>query len=88
VGKKLRILVLPQAAEDLRAIYEPLYSEILHRIRLLSEFPQMGKALPAATPGWRATVVGIFRIIYRIKPRGLEIAFVRHCRREDPELED
>lgn len=81
--EKRRILILPQAAEDLRSIYDPLYSEICHRIRLLAEYPEMGKTLPSQTPGWRATRVGVFRIVYRVKPRDIEIVFVRHCARSD-----
>lgn len=81
MARKLRVILLAQAADDLREIYDPLYSKIIHRMRLLSQFPEMGVAIPAAMRGWRTTVVGIFRIVYRVKPNRIEIGYIRHCRR-------
>jgi len=86
VASKLRIVLLPQAVEDLRLIYDPLYSQIIHRFSLLAEFPEMGAALPSEMGGWRATLVGIFRIFYQVKPDRIEIGYIRHCRRAPPEF--
>ena len=83
MGEKRRILMLPQAESDLRMVADPVYSEICSRIQLLAEFPELGPKVPAATPGWRALHVRMFRIIYRVKPRDIEIVFVRHCARGD-----
>lgn len=81
-AKLLRLLLLPGAEEDLRSIYEPAFSEIVERLQLLRRFPEMGTPMSPPFHRWRSIVVGIFRVIYRITPRGLEIAWVRHCKRQ------
>jgi plasmid stabilization system protein ParE len=81
----LKIILLPQAKQDLDAIYEPVLGRIIRRIRLLEQFPEMGPAMMGPFTGYRSTVVAMFRIVYRILPRGVvEIAYVRHCRRAPP----
>lgn len=34
--------------------------------------------------GYRSTVVGMFRIVYRPLRRKLEVAYIRDCRRTPP----
>jgi hypothetical protein len=42
----------------------------------------MGAAMVGPFTGYRSTVVDMFRIVYRILPRGVvEIAYIRDCRR-------
>jgi hypothetical protein len=79
----LKIVLLAQAKEDLDAIYEPVFSRVLRRLRLLERCPQMGVAMIGPYAGYRSAVVAMFRIVYRLLPRGIiEIAYVRHCGRE------
>jgi len=65
-------------------VYDPVYSEIRKRLQLLAIYPLMGKALPSRLSGWRATIVRMFRIIYRPIEGGIEVAYVRHCKRKSP----
>ena len=72
-----KIVLLPQAAEDLDAIQEPLYSEILRKIRLLQDFPQLGAVMQEAFQGYRSLVAAPFRVIYRIASEDrIEVAYI------------
>jgi len=84
VGEDLQLRLYPQAAEDLRAIYDPLYSEIVAKLRMLRRYPELGQALPGPYKGWRTAPVRIFRIIYRVTPQAVEVLFIRHCKRDLP----
>jgi plasmid stabilization system protein ParE len=76
----LKVVLLAQAQEDLDEIYDPVYTRIIRRLRLLERFPEMGAAMIGPFGGYRSTVVAMFRIVYRVLPRGVvEIAYIRHC---------
>jgi plasmid stabilization system protein ParE len=75
-----------QAADDLENIQEPLQTEIVKRLQLLRQFPNLGSLVPAEFPGVRATTVGMFRIFYRVTLRGVEVIFIRHCKRRVPDF--
>jgi len=81
VADLLEIRVSPGAAADLDQIYEPVFSEVVERLALLRSFPEMGVPMPGRFVGWRCTTVRMFRVIYRITRRGIEVAYVRHCKR-------
>lgn len=79
------IRLLPQAIEDLDEIYEPLYSTVIAKIQLLKEYPSLGPAMDGPLSGYHVLIVGLFRVIYRIKdPTNIEIAYIRHVRRRTP----
>jgi plasmid stabilization system protein ParE len=81
----LKVVLLPQAQRDLDEIYEPILGRIFRRLRLLERTPEMGPAMVGPFAGYRSTIVGMFRIVYRVMPRGIvEVAYVRHCRRAPP----
>lgn len=81
----MRILLLPQAQEDLEAITEPLLSKVLKRIQALSRYPEFGAAMAGPFSGYRSTIVGFFRIVYRqVSPQLIHVAYIRHCRRTFP----
>jgi plasmid stabilization system protein ParE len=88
VPKPRKLFLLPQADEDLQLITEPLRSAIIERLKMLRKFPRMGAPLSWPLEEWRVTIVDIFRIHYRIVPRGVEIGFIRHSKRRDPKLND
>ena len=76
------VYLLPQAPEDLEAIYDPLFSEIIERIRWLKEYPLWGAPMDGPFTGHRSFVVGLFRVIYKvISEKRVEIAYIRHCKR-------
>ena len=78
----MKVVLLPQAQENLDEIYDPPYTRILKRLRMLEKTPESGVALAGPFTGYRSTVVGLFRIIYRIVDRKtVEIAYIRHCKR-------
>ena len=79
-----KLFLLPQAVEDFQAIYEPLRSAVVRRLQMLKRFPRMGVPLVRKYVGWRATTVGVFRIIYRVTARGIEVGYIRHCKRGLP----
>lgn len=81
----MKVELLPQAKRDLDAIAEPLFSRIVKRLRLLETTPAMGAPMLGPFSGYRSTVVGLFRVVYRIAPRGIvQVAYLRHCRRAPP----
>jgi plasmid stabilization system protein ParE len=78
----LRVTLLPRAQKDLDAIFDPLLSRIVRRLRLLEQFPALGASMIGSFDGYRSTVVGMFRIVYRLLPsQTIEVAYIRNCRR-------
>ena len=77
----MKIVLLPQAQNDLDAIFEPLLSRVTRRIRLLERFPELGAPMIGPFSGYRSTVVGMFRIVYRPRGKIVEVAYIRDCRR-------
>jgi mRNA-degrading endonuclease RelE of RelBE toxin-antitoxin system len=81
----VKVVLLPQAQKNLDEIYDPIYSRIVKRLRLLEKTPRLGAPMSGPFAGFRSTVVGMFRIVYRIvNAKKVEIAYVRHCRRAPP----
>ena len=82
----MKIILLPQAQEDLASIAEPLLSKVIKRLRTLALYPSMGAAMSGLFSGYRGTVVGNFRVVYKQpEPATIHIAYIRHCRRSAPE---
>ena len=79
----MRVILLPQAQEDLEAIAEPLKAKVLRRLEALRRYPSLGAAMAGSYSAYRSTVVaGFFRITYKQPAPGLlHIAYIRHCRR-------
>jgi hypothetical protein len=84
VAKLQKLYLLPQAVDDFQEIEEPLRSQVIGRLRAMRKFPRLGQKLGGPLRGWRATPVGMFRIYYRIMERGVEVGFIRHCKRRSP----
>ena len=85
MGKIRRLYLSPEAYEDFQLITEPLRARVLRRLRMLKQFPKMGKSMPGEFAGFRATTVELFRIFYRVTDRGVEVAYIRHCKRQLPQ---
>ena len=76
------VYLLPQAQEDLNAVRDPLFSEIMGRIQWLRDYPFWGAPMDGPFMGYRSFVVGMFRVLYRIpSEKRIEIAYIRHCKR-------
>ncbi len=79
----MKVVLLPQAQEDLDAVFDPLFSEIIHKLETLKEYPELGPAMTGPFSGYRTVVVDFFRIVYRLASRDLiEVAYIRDCRRK------
>lgn len=78
----MKVVLLPQAQEDLDRIFEPLLSQVLCRIEVLKKYPELGPAMAGPFAGYRSTVIEFFRVVYRLLPNHvIEVAYVRDCRR-------
>lgn len=76
---------LPRAERDLLALPDSIQDEILHKVRLLAQFPCMGQGMERAYRGYRYLLAGKnhYRIIYKVSSSSLiQIAYIRHCRRQ------
>jgi plasmid stabilization system protein ParE len=76
---------LPRAEKDLLALPPDLQDEILSKIEVLQEFPQIGPRMERVFSQYRYILAGKnrYRIIYKIIPSGkVQIAYIRHCRRQ------
>lgn len=80
----MKVRLLPQAARDLDEIYEPVLGRVLRRLRMLERFPELGAPMMGRFEGYRSCVVDMFRVVYRVRPRHVEVAYVRRCRRAPP----
>ena len=78
----MKIVLRPQAQRQLDEIYDPVLSRVDRRLQLLARFPEMGAPMLGAFAGYRSTVVDMFRIVYRLRPRKIiEVAYIRDGRR-------
>lgn len=79
----MKVILTPQAREDLDGIREPLYSRVVRRLDSLESFPQSGVEMSGPWSGYRGFVVGLYRVVYRIRSdEALYIAYIRDCRRK------
>jgi len=77
--------LLPRAERELGALPIEVQDQILAKLELLRDFPEMGAPMFDAFRGYRAllTVRRTYRIVYRIASRGrIEVAYIRHCARQ------
>ena len=80
-----RVKLLPRAQKELEALPLVVQDQIIAKLELLRDFPEMGPAMFDAFQGYRALLAArnTYRIIYRIVPDDLiEVAYVRHCARQ------
>ena len=81
--KNLELMFRPQAQRDLDEVKKRLprtWEEILKKIELIKEFPEMGPKMDQVFYGFRQILCGNYRIIYEIiSDTQIEIAYVRHC---------
>ncbi len=81
----MKVILLPQAEENLDAIHDPLLSKVLQRLETLEKFPDIGAAMLGPLTGYRSTVIELFRIVYRLEPDNvILVAYIRNCRKRPP----
>ncbi len=79
------IRLLPRAERELRELAESLQDQILAKLDMLAEFPELGVPMLDAFEGYRALLAARrrYRIIYRIVSADrVEVAYIRHCSRQ------
>ena len=80
-----KVKLLPRAQRELEALPSATQDQIVAKLDLLRDFPEMGIAIFDAFRGYRALLAArnTYRIIYRIVSDDLlEIAYIRHCARQ------
>lgn len=80
-----KVKLLPRAQKDLEALLLVVQDQIVAKLELLRDFPEMGPAMFDAFQGYRALLAAknAYRIIYRVVSDDLiEVAYIRHCARQ------
>jgi len=80
-----RVELLPRAQKDLEALPLSIQDQIIAKIELLRDFPELGPAMVDAFQGYRAILAAknSYRVVYRILADDLvEVAYIRHCARQ------
>ncbi len=80
-----KVKLLPRAQKDLEALPVAVQDQIIAKLDLLCDFPEMGPAMFDAFHGYRALLAArnSYRIVYRIASDELiEVAYIRHCARQ------
>ena len=80
-----KINLLPQAEKGLSTLSAQMQDQIIAKLELLYDFPELGPAMIDAFQGYRALLAArnTYRIIYRIVSNDLiEIAYIRHSTRQ------
>ena len=81
-----QVRLRPRAQHDLdeiRRLFPKTAEQIVKKITLLYEFPEIGSKMDQAFEGYRQLLSGKYRIIYQIvSDTEIEIAYIRHCARQ------
>ncbi len=79
----MKVILTPDAVENLEEITDPLHSDVIHRLSILGQYPMIGATMGGPFTGYRSTVIDFFRIVYRIRNKDtIEVAYIRDCRRK------
>lgn len=80
-----KVKLLPRAQIELEALPPAIQDQIVAKLELLRDFPEMGAAMFDALQGYRAILAAKnnYRIVYRVISNDLvEVAYIRHCARQ------
>ena len=80
-----KVKLLPRARKELEALPLAIQDQIVAKLDLLRNFPEVGAAMFDAFQGYRALLAAksTYRIVYRIVSDDLvEVAYIRHCARQ------
>jgi plasmid stabilization system protein ParE len=80
-----RVKLLPRAEKELAALPVGIQDQIISKLELLRDFPEMGPVMFDAFAGYRALLAArnTYRIVYRIiSDNEIEVAYIRHCARQ------
>lgn len=80
-----KVKLLPRAQKDLEALPLAIQDQIIAKLELLRDFPEIGAPMFDAFQGYRALLAAknTYRVVYRIISDNLvEVAYIRHCARQ------
>lgn len=80
-----KVKLLPRAQRELEALPLAIQDQIIAKLELLRDFPEIGPAMFDAFQGYRALLAAknSYRIVYRVISDDLvEVAYIRHCARQ------
>ena len=80
-----KVKLLPRARKDLEALPVEFQDQIVAKLDLLYDFPEIGPAMFDAFKGYRSLLAArnTYRIVYRIvSDKLIEVAYIRHCARQ------
>ena len=80
-----KVKLLPRAQKELEALPAAIHDQIIAKLDLLFDFPEIGAAMFDAFQGYRALLAAknTYRIVYRMVSDDLvEVAYIRHCARQ------
>ena len=80
-----KVKLLPRAQRELEALPAAIHDQIIAKLDLLFDFPEIGAAMFDAFQGYRALLAAknTYRIVYRMVSDDLaEVAYIRHCARQ------
>ena len=80
-----KVKLLPRAQKELETLPFAIHDQIIAKLELLRDFPEIGAAMFDAFQGYRALLAAKnnYRIIYRVVSDNLvEVAYIRHCARQ------
>jgi plasmid stabilization system protein ParE len=83
VARKVKLL--PRAQKELQALPPAIQDQIIAKLDLLRDFPEMGAAMFDAFQGYRAILAAKnnYRVVYRVISNDwVEVAYIRHCARQ------
>ena len=80
-----KVKLLPRAQRELEALPAAIHDQIIAKLDLLFDFPEIGAPMFDAFQGYRALLAAknTYRIVYRMVSDDLvEVAYIRHCARQ------
>lgn len=80
-----KVKLLPRAQAELEALPPAVQDQIIAKLDLLRDFPEIGPAMFDAFRGYQALLAArnTYRIICKIVSDDLiEVAYIRHCARQ------
>lgn len=80
-----KVKLLPRAQKELEELPVSIQDQIIAKLDLLGDFPEIGAAMFDALEGYRALLAAknSYRIVYRIvSDKLVEVAYIRHCARQ------
>ena len=80
-----QVKLLPRAEKELAALSPTIQDQIINKLELRREFPEMGPVMFDAFQGYRSLLAAknTYRIVYRIVREDIiEVAYIRHYSRQ------